>query len=173
MNAINNTNIFWTERRHDFIKLCFAFTPELDEDLCQVDSLYSKIKEQIILKNYRIYALDYGNKEWSINVKNEFDTDGFIKILLPINQEIDIEKIKELFSECSFNSTYHSFFSNFLAMRQAELEGAIIVAHTQLIKCKDFKCCPLQVDPYFVSTYSVDLYGKNIQSLCWNLDELN
>ena len=42
--------IYWTEKLENFVKLCFAFSPELHEDLEQLNFIYTKIAEKINMK---------------------------------------------------------------------------------------------------------------------------
>ena len=59
MNKIKSykNEIYWTEKGENFIKLCFAFSPELHEDLEQLNFIYTKIAENIETKSYKIFAV--------------------------------------------------------------------------------------------------------------------
>lgn len=162
-------NVFWVEKHRDFVKLCFAFTPELDEDLNQVDFLYSKIKEKFSIKNYKIFCMDYDNKTWSGDFKKEFSTDGFVKVLVPICQNISANQIKKQFVECGFYKIYHSYHSEQIEEIQKKLNDAIIITHTQLNKCREFTACPIKIDLDNLAVYSVDIYCRNIEKINWDL----
>ena len=173
MNDLMKFNdTYWVEKRKDFVKLCFAFTPEFDEDLKQLDFLYAKISSKIILDYYKIYCVNRENKDWSIIFKNIFEIDGFIQILIPKTQETKIDKMKQLLDEnrCKVNQIHNSFYSSSLSNMQKAWKGSIIISNSNLNRCREFSACPINIDPYNLAVYSVDIYGEGVEDINWGIN---
>lgn len=172
-SKIYKNEIYWIEKDKNFVKLCFAFSPELHESLEPLDFIYDKILEIINGNNYKIFSVSVNdNHKISIVPKQSFEIDEIITILIPSQQEIKDDYIKQLFYEkkCNFDKMYNSFYSIELNDLQKCLSGSIIISHSMAIHCNKFSACPIKnVNLYNVSAYCVDIYGDDVQNLNWNL----
>lgn len=59
---LGETEIFWVEKRKDFVKLCFGFSPEIHEELKPSGSIYEKIEERIQKNHYKSFSV------WKIRI---------------------------------------------------------------------------------------------------------
>lgn len=164
-------NVFWTERKKNFVKLCFLFSPEKDEDLKNLDRelkiVYRSIENEFLMSNYKIYCISKDKKQILVSLKTIFDFDGFIKILIPKGENISEYDLAQLLIECSFGKIYRSFYSKELTNLQESLRDALIFTHTYLNRCRAFTSCPIEIDSYNLDVYSVDIYGRGVENLNW------
>ena len=165
-------DIFWVEKRKNFVKICFAFTPETDEDLEQVEFIYSKIIPKIKLSNYKIFSVSEENGKRTVSKKNALQFDEFMQILIPESQEITESGIEQLLAEnkCNFNSIHKSFYSSQIVDMEKNLLKSIVITQTFITKSIEFSSCPIKIDPYNLAVYSVDVYGEGVENIDWKLN---
>lgn len=166
----SSDNVFWIEKRDNFVKLCFLFTPEKDEDLNDVDLIYKKINDNIAIDDYNIFSVSEENGKWMATLKTNLVVDGFIQVLVPTKQKINSNTITRLLAEkdCKLSKIYSSFYSLELIGVQNDLEDSLIITHSNLKQCREFSSCPLEIDTYNLAVYSVDIYGKNVENIDWS-----
>ncbi len=165
--------IYWTEKLENFVKLCFAFSPELHEDLEPLNFIYAKIAEKIKTENYKIFAFHENKNQIKFTLlKNIYEIDSRISVLFPATQEIKETDIEKLFKDkkCNYDKIYRNYYSNELHDIQKCLPGSIIISHSLSVHCTNFTSCPIKdINLYNISAYSVDLYGDAVQNKNWDI----
>lgn len=172
-DKLYKNEIYWTEKGENFVKLCFAFSPELHEKLEPLNFIYAKIAEKIKTENYKIFAVHKNKNKIKVTpLKNFLEIDSQISILIPTEQEIKEVAIEKLLNDKKFNydRIYRSYYSSELHDIQECLPSAIIISHCLSIHCANFISCPIKnVELFNISAYSVDLYGNTVQNITWDI----
>ena len=175
MDQVNfrETEIFWVEKRKDFVKLCFGFSPEIHEELKPLGSIYEKIEERIQKNHYKSFSVWEDKNNKMIVVANEtFQINGVVTVLIPTTQKVDGNIVQKLFYEkgCNLDKIYRSFYSSELHEIQKYFTGSFILSHNLAIHCTEFSSCPIKnISRYNISAYSVDIYGDDVQKMIWDL----
>ena len=162
-------NLYWVERRENFVKLCFAFTPEWDEDLTQLDYIYAKISEKIALSDYDVFCVCIESNKRIIKPSKSFVNEGYAQVLVPKNLKVTISQIEQLLVEkrCDFSGLRKNFYSLQIAYVQESLTNSIVIAGSTFAGSKEFVSCP--ENPLFLAPYCVDIYGKGVENIDWGI----
>ena len=166
-----DNNIYWVEKRKNFVKLCFAFSPEFDTYLKDLDVMCAEIVKRIILNNYEIFCAHEEKKKLMIESDKKSLMNGFLEILVPKTQGVAVNEIERLLKEknISINMIYGGFYSQPLTEIQKSLPGSIIITpHSNkdvFSQSKEFVSCP--ADAQHLAIYCVDIYGNGVESIEW------
>ena len=119
---------FRTERRKDFVKLCFVFLPESDEYLFDVKRAEALIGQKIDLHKYRCFYSGKGNEIAEAGREEDiFSIAAGTYFLLPLKNRMQTDDFRKILSEyhCDFRHAYRAFcYDAFLKIREGT-EGCV------------------------------------------------
>lgn len=172
MFICSDDELFWTEKKENFIKICFPFTPEFDKDLNQVNFIYKKICDKISIYNYKIFSLNNENGKWITTLTTDFNPNGLVQILVPLEQKIDADYISQLFikKNCKFTEIYHSFHSIKISDLQKEIKDSYIITQSFITNNKKLSLYTKEIGLHNIAIYSVDIYGINVDKIDFELN---
>lgn len=159
---------FWTERRKDFVKLCFVFLPESDEYLSDVKRAEALIGQKIDLHKYRCFYSGKGNEIAEAGREEDiFSIVAGTYFLLPLKNRMQTDDFRKILSEyhCDFRHAYRAFcYDAFLKIREGT-EDCVIINHTLSLNADGFSEKPFSNSD--VCVYSLDIYKKDADKIEW------